>query len=43
MGRRHSKPRQTTHMLREAEIRLAGGKTRGQVCRELGISQQSYY
>jgi transposase-like protein len=30
-------------MLREAEIKLAGGKTTGEVCRELGISEQSYY
>jgi len=29
--------------LREAEIKLAGGKTTGEVCRELGISEQSYY
>jgi len=29
-------------MLREAEIKLAGGKTTGEVCRELGISEQSY-
>ena len=43
MGRRHFKPEQIIHMLREAEIKLAGGKTTGQVCRELGISEQSYY
>jgi transposase-like protein len=30
-------------MLREAEIKLAGGKKIGEVCRELGISEQSYY
>jgi putative transposase len=30
-------------MLREAEIKLAGGKTTGEVCRELGVSEQSYY
>ena len=43
MGRRHIKPEQIIHMLREAEIKLAGGKTAGEVCRELGISKQSYY
>jgi transposase-like protein len=43
MGRRHFKPEQIIHMLREAEIKLAGGKTTGEVCRELGISEQSYY
>jgi transposase-like protein len=35
MGRRHFKPEQIIHMLREAEI--------NEVCRELGISEQSYY
>jgi hypothetical protein len=30
-------------MLREAEIKLAGGKTTGEVCREPGISEQGYY
>ena len=37
MGRRHFKPKQIIHMLREVEIKLAGGKTTGEVCRELGI------
>jgi hypothetical protein len=39
MGRRHFKPEQIIHMLREAEIKLSGGKTSGEVCRELGISE----
>jgi putative transposase len=43
MGRRHFKPEQIIHMLREAEIKLASGKRIGEVCRELGISEQSYY
>jgi hypothetical protein len=43
MGRRHFKPEQVIHMLREAEIRLARGKTTGEVRRALGISEQSYY
>ncbi len=43
MGRRHFKPEQIIHMLREAEIKLVGGKKMGEVCRELGISEQSYY
>ena len=43
MGRRHFKPEQIVHMLREAEIKLAGGKKIGEVCRELAISEQSYY
>ncbi len=43
MGRRHFKPEQIIHMLREAEIKLTGGKKIGEVCRELAISEQSYY
>ena len=43
MGRRHFKPEQIIHMLREAEIKLAGGKKIGEVCRELRISEQSDY
>ena len=43
MGRRHFKPEQIIHMLRESEIKLAGGKTADEVIRELGISEQSYY
>ncbi len=43
MGRRHFKPEQIIHMLREAEIKLAVGKKIGEVCRELAISEQSYY
>ena len=43
MGRRHFKPEQIIHLLREAEIKLAGGKTIGEVSRELGISEQTYY
>ena len=43
MARKRYTPEQIIHMLREAEIKLAGGKTTGEVCRELGISEQSYY
>ena len=43
MGRRHFQPEQLIHMLREAEIKLAGGKKIGSICRELRISEQSYY
>jgi transposase-like protein len=30
-------------MLREAEVLLAQGKKVGEVCRSLGVSEQSYY
>jgi len=42
MGRRHFQPEQLIHMLRGAEIKLGGGKKIGSICRELGISEQSY-
>ena len=37
------KPEQIINMLREAEVGLSQGKTLGQVCRTLGIFEQSYY
>jgi transposase-like protein len=30
-------------MLREAEVKLAGGSTTPETCRALGISEQTYY
>lgn len=42
MSRRY-KPEQIINMLREAEVALSQGKTVGQVCRTLGVSEQSYY
>ena len=30
-------------MLREAEIRLSQGRSVGEICRGLGVSEQSYY
>ena len=29
--------------LREAEVELARGKTAGEVCRKLGVTEQTYY
>ncbi|HSG97088.1 MAG TPA: transposase [Woeseiaceae bacterium] len=43
MGRGQYKPEQIIHMLREAEIKLAGSQTTGEVYRELGIAEQTYY
>jgi transposase-like protein len=31
------------NMMREAEVLLSTGKTAGEVCRELNISEQTYY
>ena len=30
-------------LLREAEVKLSQGKNVGQICREMGITEQSYY
>lgn len=43
MARKQFKPEQIIHMLREAEIKLASGSTVGEVCRSLGITEQTYY
>ncbi len=43
MSRRRHTPEQIITALREAEVGLANGKTVGQVSRELGISEQTYY
>ena len=43
MARKRHTPEQVIHMLREAEVALANGKTVGIVCRELEISEQTYY
>ena len=43
MARKRFKPEQIIHMLREAEIKVASGSTVGEVCRSLGITEQTYY
>ena len=43
MARKRYTSEQIIHLLREAEVGLANGKTVGIVCRELGISEQTYY
>ena len=43
MARKRHTPEQIIHLLREAEVKLANGKTVGIVCRELEISEQTYY
>jgi len=34
---------QVIHPLREAEVLLSQGRTVGEVCRQIGVSEQSYY
>jgi len=36
-------PEKIIGMLREAEVALAQGMTVGQVCRQISISEQTYY
>ena len=43
MSRKRYTPEQIISMLREAEVALSQGQTVGQVCRELGVFEQSYY
>lgn len=43
MSRKRYSPENIIGMLREAEVALAQGMTVGQICRQLSISEQSYY
>ena len=43
MGRKRYQPEQIIGYLREAEILLAKGSNIGQVCRKIGITEQTYY
>ena len=43
MSRKRYTPEQFIGMLGEAEVSLSQGQTVGQVCRILGVSEQSYY
>ena len=43
MSRKRFTVEQIISHLREAKVRLAQGRTVGDVCREIGVSEQSYY
>ena len=43
MGRKRFRAEQIINMLREAEVLLNQDSTVGEVCRKLGISEQTYY
>ena len=43
MLRKRFKVEQIIHHLREADVHLAQGQTVGEVCRRIGVSDQSYY
>jgi putative transposase len=43
MAKKHHTPEQIIHLLRQAEVELADGQPVPQVCRKLGVSEQTYY
>jgi len=43
MSRKRFSVEQIINHLREAEVLLAQGKTVGEICRRIGVSEQSYY
>ena len=43
MARKRFSAEQIVDKLREAEVEIAKGMTIGQVCKKLGISEQTYY
>jgi transposase-like protein len=43
MAKRHHTPEHIINLLRQAEVELAKGQPVPQVCRKLGLSEQTYY
>ena len=43
MARKRYTAEQIIGLLRQAEVELAKGRTVGEVCRTIGVSEQSYY
>ena len=43
MPRKRFSVEQIIHQLREADVHLSQGQTVGEVCRRIGVSEQSYY
>tara|TARA_B100001964_G_scaffold232154_1_gene287620 strand:+ start:60 stop:338 length:279 start_codon:yes stop_codon:yes gene_type:complete len=43
MPRKRFSVEQIINHLREADVRLAQGRTVGEVCRQIGVSEQRYY
>jgi transposase-like protein len=43
MSRKRFSPEQIIGILREADVKLSRGRNVGQLCREMGITEQSYY
>jgi len=43
MQRKRFTTEQIIHKLREAEVELAKGRTIGEVCKQIGVTDQTYY
>jgi putative transposase len=43
MAKKHRTPEPIIHLLRQAEVETAAGQPLAQVCRKLGVSEQTYY
>lgn len=43
MARKRHKAEEIIHKLREAEVELAQGRTVGEVCRKIAVTEQTYY
>jgi putative transposase len=43
VSRRHHRAEEVINKLREAEVGLANGLTVSEVCRKLGVTEQTYY
>ena len=43
MGRKRFTAEQIIGFLREADVKLSQGRNVGQICREMGITEQTYY
>jgi len=43
MGRKRFTPEQIIGLLREVEVKVSQGKSILQICREIGIAEQTYY
>jgi putative transposase len=43
LARRHHRAEEVINKLREAEVGLANGLTVSEVCRKLGVTEQTYY
>jgi len=43
MKRKRHTPEQVVRKLRQAEVALAAGKQVAEVCKQLGVSEQTYY